>query len=139
MYLKSKERWQCFDAGDDCLAVEPSQRRDCGPGVDKATCVEKGCCYDEADSDVARIRCYYSISMCKYHTFIHQKILILWFKNPFLRGLSLRHCYNIFFLVMKTCLKCTNVSALALLPVLKRELCRSKLNGCFSCSLRCRK
>lgn len=51
-------------AGDYCMAVDPYQRRDCGPFADNATCLEKGCCYDDAYYGDVR-RCFYSSSRCR--------------------------------------------------------------------------
>ena len=52
-------------AGDYCMAVDPYQRRDCGPGADNATCLEKNCCYDDAHYEGAP-RCFYSLSKCRF-------------------------------------------------------------------------
>lgn len=46
------------------MAVDPYQRRDCGPGADNATCLAKGCCYDDAYYGGAP-GCFYNSSMCR--------------------------------------------------------------------------
>ena len=34
--------------GDNCTAIRPGDRLDCGyPGISESTCEGKGCCYDE--------------------------------------------------------------------------------------------
>ena len=48
-----------FNIADTC-SVSPEDRNDCGwYGIDKATCEDRGCCYDDTDFGFETKWCFY--------------------------------------------------------------------------------